>query len=189
LTTGAALDDFRIAFDGFVKQSYRNRCCILSPNGLQCLSIPLIKAKKRQIIKDIRISYAENWRKIHWKSFEAAYRRSPYFEFYEDEFYPFYHEKEITFLLDFNQLLNQKLIELLGLNTTIIQSKRYINPTEVDKDYRILINRKNKIDNTIFTEYTQVFSDRNGFKPNLSIIDLLFNEGPNALIYLKEVSK
>ena len=113
-------------YENFVKQTYRNRCCILSPNGIQSLTVPLIKARQRKLTKNARISYDDNWRKMHWKSLEAAYRSSPYFEYYEDDFFPFYHGKEYNYLIDFNWDLEQKIIELLNCNVNIEKSTAYV---------------------------------------------------------------
>ncbi len=172
----------------FIKQTYRNRCCILSPNGVQSLSIPLINAKKQKAVKEMKITYDENWQKKHWKSFEAAYRRSPYFEFYENEFYPFYHEKKYQFLVDFNTALEEKTLELLNLSVNLVRTDKYIDNEFVRNDYRNMLSPK-KPSLLMFKNYIQVFSDRNGFSPNLSIVDLLFNEGPNASNYLNIIAE
>lgn len=172
----------------FVKQTYRNRCYILSPNGVQSLSIPLITVKKQKAIKDVKISYSENWQKIHWKSFEAAYRSSPYFEFYEDHFYPFYQNKKTTFLIDFNEQLEQKIIKLLGLRVTVNKTTEYADYKIVTNDYRTSFSPK-KQTLFIFKNYIQVFGDRNEFAPNLSILDLLFNEGTSAINYFNTIEK
>lgn len=172
--------------ENYVKQTYRNRCQVLSPNGVQNLSIPLIKARQRKIIKDVQIAYDDNWRKLHWKSFESAYRSSPYFEYYEDDFYPFYHDKEYKYLVDFNDDLQQKIIELLSIETKTLKSNSYQENVAVEHDFRNSISPKNT-SALNFNHYIQVFGDRNGFKPNLSIVDLLFNEGPNAVNYMKEL--
>lgn len=170
----------------FVKQTYRSRACILGPNGVQNLLVPLIHVKKRQKVKDIKIAYAESWQKVHWKSLEAGYRRSPYFEYYEDHFYPFFHE-EHKYLLDFNNVLQNKVLELIGLEANINFSDNYISDAENAGDFRTTLTPKNKQADLTFPEYIQVFGDRNPFAPNLSIVDLLFNEGPNSLNYLKTI--
>tara|TARA_B100000809_G_scaffold132475_1_gene130234 strand:+ start:1633 stop:2250 length:618 start_codon:yes stop_codon:yes gene_type:complete len=171
-------------YENYVKQTYRNRCCILSPNGIQNLTIPLVKAKKRNLTKNMVIAYDDNWRKIHWKSLESAYRSSPYFEYYEDDFYPFYHGEKPEYLTEFNSALNKKIIELLNLEITIADSSKYTEETK--NDYRMTFSPK-KETKLKFPPYIQVFGDRNGFTPNLSILDILFNEGPNSVNYIKSL--
>ena len=135
----------------------------------------------------MKISYDDNWRKIHWKSLEAAYRSSPYFEFYEDDFYPFYHDKKYDYLIDLNWDLEQKIIELLNIDINRSKSTQYIENKQVVTDYRNAFSPK-KETQLKFNEYIQVFGDRNGFAPNMSILDILFNEGPNAINYIKELN-
>lgn len=172
-------------YENYVKQTYRNRCRILSPNGVQNLTIPLVKARKKKLTKNVKISYEDNWRKVHWKSLEAAYRSSPYFEFYEDEFYPFYHKREYDYLIDFNWDLDQKIISLLNIEIDVKKSEKYLEVEEKTQDFRQDISPKNTNSRLSFSSYIQVFGDRNGFHPNLSILDLLFNEGPSTISYLK----
>lgn len=172
--------------ENYVKQTYRNRCQVLSPNGIQNLTIPLVKARQRRVISKVEIAYEDNWRKIHWKSLESAYRSSPYFEYYEDEFYPFFHEREYKYLVEFNEALQTKIIELLCLEVEIINSKSYIEGVAPEYDFRNSISPR-ITSKMKFNSYIQVFGDRNGFTPNLSILDLLFNEGPNAVNYMKEL--
>ena len=170
--------------ENYVKQTFRNRCQILSPNGIQNLTIPLVKARQRKVISKVEIAYDDNWRKLHWKSFESAYRSSPYFEYYEDDFYPFYHEKEYKYLVDFSTALQEKIIELLSLEANITMSDSYVENVAPENDFRNSISPKNT-SSLNFNSYIQVFGDRNGFNPNLSILDLLFNEGPNSVNYMK----
>ena len=173
----------------FVKQTFRNRCSILSPNGKLDLIIPLQKAKQSTPIKEIKIAYTENWQKNHWKSFEAAYRRSPYFEYYEADFAPFFYEKTHQHLVDFNEILQSKIISLLDMEVNIIQTKKYEKEPENTVDYRKTISPKNKKTSWQFNAYIQVFAHKVPFISNLSILDLLFNEGSNALNYLKNLTK
>lgn len=171
------------AHENFIKQSYRNRCNIYGANGKLPLSIPIKKDKPKTKIKDIRIDYDTNWRKLHWKSIESAYRSSPFFEFYQDDIRPFYDVK-YTYLLDFNHDIQKIICEQLEIEPTVSFSEEY--HTELDQsicDFRDKIHPKKKFEDSQFnpTKYTQVFQDKHGFLPNLSIIDLLFNEGPNAI--------
>jgi hypothetical protein len=157
----------------FVKQSYRTRMEILSPNGVQKLVIPTLKMDKRRVMNSLEICYSENWQKDHWKGLESAYRRSPYFEFYEDKFRPFYSEKT-ELLIDLNLGLHNLITELLSIDLNSSPTTEYHK--EVDQDFRSL--DFNSMPNP--ESYLQVFSDRSVFVPNLSILDALFNLGPQA---------
>lgn len=171
-----------IVFEGhehFVKQSHRNRMEILSPNGPQKLVIPTLKTGKRRLTKDIQISYAENWQKDHWKGLEAAYRRSPYFEFYEDRFKPLIWGKP-ALLIDYNLALHQLILEFLKIkkNFTITESfEENALPNYRMESFRISDDLFN---NWSYNKYLQVFSDRFDFVDNLSILDMLFNIGPRS---------
>ena len=170
--------------ENFVKQTYRNRCQILSPNGLQNLSIPIVKVKsKRETIKTA-IAYIEKWQKMHWRSLEAAYRSSRYFEYYEDLFYPVFMERKYEFLYELNQELLLLLIKTIGIETKITFSENYLKIYDNAIDYRDKMSSKQPF-SLNFEKYIQVFSDRHEFIPNLSILDLLFNEGPNTINYLR----
>ncbi|NQV53673.1 MAG: WbqC family protein [Flavobacteriales bacterium] len=162
----------------FPKQTYRNRIEILSPNGLQKLVIPMLKTGNQRRMDDVSISYAENWQKDHWKSLEAAYRRSPYFEFYEDRFRPFYHQ-EIESLLSFNLQMHAVITSSLSLDIPHTLTTSY--EAEVSTDMRSMAFRENVPE----TAYLQVFSDRHAFLPNLSMLDALFNLGPQAADLLR----
>lgn len=163
----------------FPKQTYRNRIEILGPNGIHRLSIPVQKTGQRTPLKNCRISYKENWQKDHWKSLEAAYRRSPYFEYYEDRFKSFYTEP-VPRLVDFNLGLFDVINDALGLAISYQLSDRFIEPgTTESVDYR---NHDFSSDNVTSPgdSYIQVFGDRHPFTPNLSVLDALFNLGPTA---------
>lgn len=172
----------------FVKQTFRNRCSILGANGVQDLIVPIKNRNTKMKMKDVEIANNEDWQKNHWKSIESAYRKSPFFEYYEHDFYSFYSAKEYTNLVIFNSDLMDKINRLLNLKIEIHITEDYFQKTPLDIDYRTTISPKNK--QLVFNqkEYIQVFSDKLGFKSNLSIIDLLFNEGPNSLNYLKNCS-
>lgn len=168
----------------FPKQTYRSRCEVYSPNGILTLSIPLIKRNHRQTIKDIKISYEYDWQKLHWRSLESCYRRSPFFEYFEDDFLPFYSNKKFDFLVDLNEELNQEILKLLKLKPNYSFSKEYLRSYPDADDFRDIISPKESLSiDTQFTPntYMQVFEPRHGFLPNLSVIDLLFNEGSKAL--------
>ncbi len=163
----------------FVKQSHRSRMEILSPNGVQKLVIPTVKTGKRRFTKDVQISYAENWQKDHWKSLEAAYRRSPYFEYYEDQLKALIWSKP-THLSEYNLSLHDHILQLLKI------SKPYQLTAQFKESEHLNYRLENfNIQDEIFSgwnyeNYLQVFSDRIEFVENLSILDMLFNIGPRS---------
>jgi len=169
--------------DNYQKQTYRNRCYIYGANGKLMLNIPIVhnKTKGRQLTKDVKIEPYFNWRKQHLKSIKTAYQTSPYFEFYEDDFTAFY-KRNYNDLLSLNIASFNLLIELLELDLNITKTKEYQQLYKVD--YRYLANAKT-VHPFGFETYTQMFDNKYGFIPNLSILDLLFMEGPNALNYLE----
>jgi hypothetical protein len=170
----------------FVKRSYRNRAHILGANGLLRLSIPLEHGKHQYAaMKDVRISYNENWQKLHWQSFTSAYRRSPFFEYYEDQLKPFYEVKE-EFLFDFNYKLIQAIASILKLDLTIQISESYLKETGEMPDLRTSFSPSDKTE-SIFPSYPQVFSDRFPFLENLSVLDLMFNLGSRSADYLRGI--
>lgn len=169
------------------KQTFRSRCQIYSPNGLLVMSVPLVKRNQRQCMKDVRVSYEYDWLRLHWRTLESAYRRSPFFEYYEDDLLPFYSEKKFDFLVDLNEALQQKILELLKLNKTYTFTSIYAKQPENKMDYRDLFSQKDPgQEDAEFTNvnYMQVFETKFGFIPNLSIVDLLFNTGPKAIHYI-----
>lgn len=169
--------------DNFQKQSYRNRCYIYGANGKQLLNVPVshIKSIKRKKTKDTLVNNESPWQKHHYKSLKIAYNSSPFFEFYEDDLLPIF-SKKYTFLLDLNldtfSFFNNVLELSLNFETTTVYQA---NPLQTD--YRFLADAKQQ---THFTgkRYVQVFDDKYGFLENLSMLDLLFMEGPNAISYL-----
>ncbi len=168
--------------ENFIKQTYRNRCTILGANGKLDLIIPIQKRKNHTSIKDIRISYHENWQLNHWRSIESAYRKSPFFEYFDMELIPYYENFKPQFLLDFNEAIFNKINELIDLSISIKKSKTYLNTNET-LDYRT-ISPKNKVLKLDFEPYIQVFGSKMNFVPNLSILDIFFNEGNNTKNYL-----
>ncbi|MHB8261637.1 MAG: WbqC family protein [Bacteroidia bacterium] len=166
----------------YIKQSYRNRCRLLSANGVVELSIPIVNSHNKQTITDVQISYAEKWQQQHWRTIEYAYRNTPYFLYYEDDLAPFY-EKKYSFLFDFNMALIAVLMKSFKLPTEIYFTEEY--STEGSPiDYRNSIHPKNKIQECSFKTYPQLYTEGKIFKSNLSVIDLLFNVGTNAGEYL-----
>jgi hypothetical protein len=171
--------------DNYTKQTYRNRCVIASANGLQTLSIPIVKPDSPKCLtKDIRIAEHGNWRHLHWQAIVSAYNSTPFFEYYADDFRPFY-EKPGVFLFDFNEELRELVCRLLDISPSLSYSSGYINPTNADElDLREAIHPKKETLTKNFRPYYQVFETKYGFQPNLSIIDLLFNMGPEAVLFL-----
>ena len=160
--------------ENFVKQTYRNRCDIATASGKLSLSIPLIKQADKELISDKKISYAEDWQKQHWRTIVSAYKNSPYFEFFEDEFKPFY-ENQFEFLLDYNTQLLQTILHILRVKKQIEFTQTFeLNPPQVI-DLRNLSDIE-KIDVEV-KSYYQVFADKIGFTPNVSCLDALFNIG------------
>jgi hypothetical protein len=166
--------------DNYQKQTFRNRTYIYGANGKLGLFIPVIHShKNRELFKDVKISYESNWMDLHLKSLQSAYRSSPYFEYFEDDFIKLYAEKE-KFLVDFNIKCIKLISNLLDLDLDYKISSEYVEKTNDIIDLRDLSNaRKQK---TIETpKYIQVFESKHGYLNNLSIIDLIFSEGPNSV--------
>ena len=170
--------------DNFQKQTNRNRMYIYSPNGVQMLNIPIKHSKdKHQKYKDVRIENDFGWQKNHFKSLEAAYRTSPFFEYFEDDFRPLF-EKKHEFLMDLNLEVFQLVNDSLGINIQPQKTTEFFHEVPDYNDFRHLVNGKK--DTTQIDEYTQVFNEKHGFINNLSILDLLFNDGRYAVDYLKK---
>ena len=172
-------------FDNYQKQTYRNRTYIYGANGKLLLSVPFQHSGKERLkYRDVKIQNEFNWQVQHRKSLETAYRTSPFFEYYEDDFYPLF-DKKYTYLLDFNYTCFEVVRECLNFEIEFQKTTTYQKQITKGRDLRFLVNAKKKPDFQ-FSPYTQVFSEKYGFINNLSILDLLFNEGPNSMSYLKE---
>ncbi|MFB9057115.1 WbqC family protein [Mariniflexile ostreae] len=170
--------------DNFLKQTYRTRTHIYAANGKLLLNIPVIHSQKnRQQYKDVKVSKDYKWQDLHWKSLLSAYRTSPFFEYYEDELYPVFNTKT-EFILDFNLKCFEVICDCLQLEVNTRETKHYQSSYENNLDFRYLVNAKKEYFKP-FDTYTQVFDDKHGFINNLSVLDLLFNEGPNTLNYLE----
>ena len=170
--------------DNFQKQTNRNRMYIYSPNGIQLLNIPIKHSKEaHQKTKDVRLETAFDWQKQHFKSLEAAYRTSPFFEYFEDDIAPIFQKKH-TFLMDLDLETMSVVSKCLGLEFDYNETAEYFHEVADKMDLRGLINGKK--DTSVFEPYTQVFGEKHGYLNNLSILDLLFNEGRYALDYLKK---
>lgn len=167
----------------FPKQTYRNRADIYSPDGKLTLVVPVIKGSKNHTkIKDVKISNDFKWQRLHWMGLQACYRRSAYFEYYEDDLAPFY-EKKHAYLFDYNEQLLQFVLKAIKMPITLNYTETYEPQYPTLADYRDAINPK-KETNFEQKPYFQVFEERKGFMKNLSIVDLLFNQGPQTINYL-----
>ena len=180
----------------FLKQTYRNRCVIATTQGVQALTVPVEApvgegvALSKTEIKDVRISNHGKWRTEHWNALQSAYGESPFFEFYEDDIRPFF-ENRWEYLLDFNMAITEKMCELLDIHPHIELTSSYQNSLPIGEgwggtDFRTIIHPKHPQEDSDFSPkpYYQVYKERFGFMPNLSILDLLFNMGNEAVLYL-----
>lgn len=175
-------------WESFQKQTYRNRCLIATTQGVQALTVPVEKlANGGNCIKDLRISDHGNWRHLHWNALQSAYGESPFFEYYQDDIRPFF-ERRWTFLLDFNEAIRQKICDLIDFEPKLSYSTEFIvdSKTMAADDYRTTINPKHPSQDDEFETkpYYQVYQSKHGFLRNLSVIDLLFNMGPESIFYL-----
>lgn len=170
-------------FEHYPKQTYRSRATILAANGKLDLYIPVKKGNRVHTpMKDVRISYDADWQRLHWMSLQTAYRSSAYFEYYEDDFARFYH-RQYEFLLDYNLDLTRLILRLLKIDRETSLTESYREDYPVALDFRDKIHpKKSPIATT--APYQQVFSDRFDFVSGLSIVDLLFNQGPRSSTYL-----
>ena len=168
--------------DHFLKQTFRNRTYIYGANGKLILSIPVIHSQKnRKLLKDVKISYSHDWPTQHWKSFQISYRGSPFFEYYEDKLIDLYKRRE-KYLCDFNLKSIDIISEMLKINLEYVFTKKYEDNYSNKLDYR---KNCKKIDSKYkINKYTQVFESKHGYIENLSVLDLIFNEGPNAVNFL-----
>ena len=178
-------------YDSYIKQTYRNRCFIAGPEGRQILTVPVEKSDSPKcLMKDVRISDHGNWRHLHLMALESAYGNTPYFEFYRDDFVPFY-ERKFEFLVDFDMELCHMVCRLLDIEPDIRLTDDYKTAfVDGEHDFRDVIHPKKdyrEADAEFHpAEYYQVFGRQHGFLPNLSIVDLLFNMGPESVIILKK---
>ena len=181
-------------YDSYQKQTYRNRCIIATANGVQTLTVP-VESNKREVIsdkclvKDIRISDHNQWRRVHWNALQSAYSESPFFDYYADDIRPFF-EQRYEFLVDFNEAIRQKMCELIDIHPSVEHTSSYTSTishqTSDIVDYRDVIHAKHPLPDATFVQkkYWQVFQHKHGFLSNLSILDLLFCMGPESVFYL-----
>ena len=165
-------------YENFGKQSYRNRCEIMTANGVIPLTVPVAKANSKTLIKDLKIVYATSWQKLHFRSIESAYKNSPYYDYYIDDLMPFFEKKE-TYLLDFNQAILETLLQLLKIDRPVHLTADYIpeghpDYTDLRDAFHPKANRRRAVPIPPVHPYRQTFSDRFPFTPGLSILDSLF---------------
>ena len=174
-------------YENYLKQTFRNRCVICSANGPLALSIPVVKTSGNHTpVKDIHIDYSKPWQRTHLRAMESAYRCSPFFEHYHDELKRLYEQK-FDLLLDFNTCLNVFITRCLKCDFELMFTENYIKNSEGIIDFRNSFTKRS-IKNIEMPRYFQVFENKFGFIPDLSIIDLLFNEGKHSLAYIKSIA-
>jgi hypothetical protein len=196
-------------WESFQKQTYRNRCLIATTQGIQALTVPTERGGS-PLIKDTRISDHGNWRHLHWNALQSAYGESPFFEYYQDDIRPFF-EHRWDYLLDFNEAIRTKICDLIDIQPKVSYSLEFrteslefataisssdgtaaansqfsILNSQLIKDFRSAIRPKHPLSDPDFElkPYYQVYQQKYGFLPNLSILDLLFNMGPESIFYL-----
>lgn len=169
-------------WESFQKQTYRNRCEIATTQGIQALTVPIIRGTS-PLMKDIKISDHGNWRHLHWNAIKSAYGESPFFDYYQDDIRPFF-EKRWDYLLDFNEAIRETMCELVDIKPKVDYTTAYQQAAIAD--FREGINPKHPAPDPDFTPkpYYQVYAPKHGFLPNLSILDLLMNMGPESIFYL-----
>ena len=173
----------QVVIDGeerFLKQTYRNRCLIATTQGVQALTVPVVHDSKSSI-SDVLISDHGNWRHLHWQALQSAYGDSAFFEYYEDDLRPFFKENNWERLVDYNDAICRKVCELLDIQPSIVHQY-----SQDCSDFRLVINPKHPLEDSEFMprKYYQVYQQKHGFLSNLSILDLLFNMGPESIFFL-----
>ena len=172
-------------YETYQKQSCRTRCNVMTANGLQTLAVPIVKTNgNHTLTKDIAISYKEPWQQIHQRCLEAAYRKTPYFDYYFPYLEPAFSTK-FEKLIELNEFCLKFILKVLKINKEIIYTEDF-EPISDKEDYRVKSSKWSP-KSTDFPKYYQVFEDRQPFISNLSIIDLIFNEGPEAINYLNVI--
>jgi hypothetical protein len=170
-------------WETYHKQTYRNRCRVMTANGVESLSVPVVKVNgNHTMTKDMIISPIEPWQHIHSRCLESAYKASPYFDHYYDYLRPIY-EGHFERLVDLNDTALRSVLKMLKVKKEIVHTTDYVH--EAENDFREAFSPKKPFDADLFPTYYQVFSEKFPFAPDLSILDLIFNEGPEAMAYLK----
>lgn len=169
-------------WESFQKQTLRNRCLIATSNGVQALTVPVEHTAGSCLIKDIRISDHGNWRHLHWNALRSAYGKSPFFDYYEDDLRPFYEDTHLgrwSYLFDFNEAIREKMCELIDIQPVVSYTDAFVSNDATDS---VVVPAEEQSGS--FRPYYQVWREKHGFLPNLSILDLLFNMGPESVLYL-----
>jgi len=169
--------------ENFHKQTFRNRCTIYGANGPLNLVIPTLHVSGERSMDVREISYAQDWQKLHWKSLESAYRSSPFFEYYEDEFSAILMEKH-RLLIELNRSFMELTLRIIGIDVEIKETLQYEEKCDNPDLREVYTPKSAMMASQGFKRYPQVFEDRFGFIPNLSILDLIFNQGPRSKEYL-----
>jgi len=164
-------------YDSYQKQTYRNRCLIATANGLQALTVPVEHADDKMLVKDLRISDHNQWRRVHWNALQSAYSESPFFE------------QRYDYLIDYNEAIRSTICKLIDIQPDVEYTSTFHTPMDdtLDlQDFRAVIHAKHPLPDPDFKvrDYWQVFRQKHGFLPNLSILDLLFCMGPESVFYL-----
>ena len=174
-------------WETYHKQTYRNRCRVMTANGIESLSVPVVKVNgNHTMTKDVVISYKEHWQQIHRRCLESAYKAAPYFDHYYDYLKPIL-ETRFERLIDLNDAALKVVLKIMKVNKEIIHTSDYSH--EVENDFREAFSPKAIPNCNLFPEYYQVFSTKFPFAPDLSVLDLIFNEGPEAIDHLTTTSK
>ena len=172
-------------WETYHKQTYRNRCRVMTANGMESLSVPVVKVNgNHTMTKDMAISPIEPWQHIHSRCLESAYKASPYFDHYYDQLRPIF-EGHFERLIDLNDAAMKAIFNMLKVDKEIVHTTDYVH--EAENDLRETFNPKKQVDASLFPTYYQVFSEKYPFAPDLSVLDLIFNEGPEANSYLKRI--
>jgi len=172
-------------WETYHKQTYRNRCRVMTANGVESLSVPVVKVNgNHTMTKDVAISTIEPWQHIHSRCLESAYKASPYFDHYYDYLRPIF-EGHFDRLIDLNDAALQAVLKMLKTKKEIAHTTDYVR--EAENDLREAFSPKKNVDVSLFPTYYQVFSEKFPFAPDLSVLDLIFNEGPEAVEYLKQL--
>lgn len=174
-------------FETYKKQSCRTRCNVMTANGLQTLTVPIVKTNgNHTMTKDVAISYREPWQQIHQRCLEAAYRKSPYFDYYFPYLEKAFQTKFGT-LVELNEFCLKFIFKVLKINKEIKYTEDYTKIVSSEEDYRISLSKWSP-EMLSFPKYYQVFEDRQPFVSNLSVLDLIFNEGPESIDYLTNLA-